>query len=261
MSTEFWVLYNPNEKTKSERLTTEDTQFSLMKLKTKEINDFLIWKADWSKWRKLKEFLLSQDSPFMNTFFSDTANDNQSSNAKSSIKMSPVDKETEKKILASFSNVQLDASMPKNSDKAGLSQFDDEQITTSSPELNSNFNFKGLDKNNAFQKNSSSDKNKLELLLMHPKGSLFRTIVKDISLAGASCERIIPDEFHHTTFDVVVINNFIADPQYSRLTLKSKINSTDSNLYLEFVNATETETEKLRSILDYYIRSVKKMNA
>lgn len=261
MSNEFWVLYDPRNKTQTEQLSTEQAQFSLMKMKTKEINNFLIFKSDWDKWQKLRDFLTSDSSPFMSTFFGKSSSAEEV-DAPSSLAMKPVDKETEKKIQASFSNVTLEeVDISKMSSNTHQQQFDGDQLDTES-DVKSTVSFKGLDSKTAFGKSKSEqDKYKIELLLIHPKGTMFRTIARDISLSGTFAEKIVPDEFHHTVFDLVIINNFIPDAQYKRLNLKAKVQITDSAVYLQYNGVTDPQKQSLRSILEYYVRSLKKISA
>jgi hypothetical protein len=260
MSNEYWILYDPSNKMQTEKLTTEDAQLTLLKMKTKEINNFLIWKTDWEKWQKLRDFLTSDISPFMSTFFGKANATEEESESTASIKMKPVDKEIIKKIKASFSNVsleELDLSQVTSSSQA---QFNADQISAED-KCKSDISFKSLNKKTAFAKtNTKEDQYKIELLLIHPKATMFRTIAKDISLSGTFAEKIIPEEFHQTAFDLVIINNFIADAQHNRLSLKAQIKITDSSIYLEYVSLSEEKKENLRALLDYYIRSSKKIS-
>ncbi|MBY0554996.1 hypothetical protein K2P97_10745 [bacterium] len=260
MSNDFWILYDPRNKTQTEQLSTEQAQFSLMKMKTKEINNFLIFKSNWDKWQKLRDFLTSDNSPFMSTFFGKSSS-SEEVDTPSSLAMKPVDKETEKKIQASFSNVTLEEVDISKMSSGGQQQFDGDQLNTES-DVKSTVSFKGLDSKTAFSKsNSPEDKFKIELLLIHPKGAMFRTIARDISLSGTFADKIVPDEFHHTVFDLVIINNFIPDAQYKRLNLKAKVQITDSAVYLQYSGMTEPQKQNLRSILEYYVRSLKKLSA
>jgi hypothetical protein len=260
MNTDYWILYDPRNKTQTEKLTTEAAQFSLLKMKTKEINNFLIWRTDWEKWQKLLDFLTSDSSPFMSTFFgkSNTAEEDDSEPSK--ISMKPVDKDIEKKIQASFSNVSLEE-VDVSKMKAISQQFDGDQLSADES-IKSDLSFKGLNKKTAFAKsNSQEDKYKIELLLIHPKGSMFRTIAKDISLSGTFAEKIVPEEFHQSTFDLIIINNFIPDTQYKRLSLKTNVKILASSIFLEFAPMIDAQKENLRAILEYYIRSSKKISS
>ena len=227
-----------------------------MKMKTKEINNFLIWRNDWPKWKKLKEFLTSDDSPFMSTFMGGGSPDENSSGP-SSIKMKPADPETQNKIQASFSNVQLEE-VKLNHVFTGQ-QFDADQIDESVAK--SGLDFKGLDKQNAFSRTNKDDKFKIELLLVHPKGAMFRSIAQNISLSGTFSERIVPDEFHHAPFDLIIINNLMTDAKHKRLTLKARVLITDASIYLEYVSPSDEQKAALREILAQYVQVQKNMLA
>lgn len=264
-----WVLYDPTKETQSDKLTTEEAQFILLRLKTKLINDFLIWREDWPKWKKLNAFLESPDSPFMSmisTGVADSSTDKK--NEKLPINMTPANAETVEKVRASFefSDVQIkEIGMNEVFGHTNNQQFDGDQFSaensaTDANTAKANLDFKSLNKNTAFGKRASDDKYKIELLLIHPKGGMFRTSAQDISLTGTFCEKIIPAEFHTGTFDVIIINNFISDDDYKRLTLKGSIVVTDARTYIKYVNPTDEQKNKLRAGLDYYVRSLKKLS-
>jgi len=259
MSNEYWVLCDPHSKTQTEKLSTEDMQFSLLKLKTREINLYLIWKNDWPQWKKLKDFLNSDDSPFMSTF-QNSAEDAVEANPKSSIKMKPADDETVRQIQSSFSTVQIEEVDLKNilSSPTGA-QFDVEQLV-STEAVKANLSFKGLDKSNALGHGRSTDKmHKIELLLIHSKGTMFRTVAYDISLSGTFSEKIIPEEYHHDIFDLIIINNFISDEAYKRLTVKAQLVTTSSSVYIQYIQLNDQMKNSLRAVLEYYVRAQKKI--
>ncbi|MEK6627704.1 MAG: hypothetical protein AABY53_03690 [Bdellovibrionota bacterium] len=239
MSNDFWVLYNPIDKTQSEKLSTEEAQYSIMRLKTKEINDFLIWRNAWPKWHNLGEYLTSKGSPFMKTFIDKAEGEDANLQKGDLLKMKPVDPETARNIQSLFSNVQLE--------EVTISDLKNNDSEKPAPSLN----FKDIGK-------PKDKKYNLELLLIHPKGTMLRTIARDISLSGTFCEKIIPEEFHHSILDLVIINNFIPDIQHNRLTLKAEVVIVNSSAYLQYVNTTDQQKESLRAILDYYVRALKK---
>lgn len=261
MSAVFWVLYDPNKKSQTEKLSQEEAQFTLMKMRTREVNDFLIWRSDWQKWKRLKEFIDSDASPFMSTFMNIDKEKKNSRTKQSAIKMKPVDAETENVIRASFSGVQIEEVKINNVVSTGEQFFDSDQLADKKAGVSSGLNFKGLNKSNALSnKGSEEDKYKLELLLINPREIMFRTFAKDISLSGTFCERIIPDDFHHSNFDLVIINKFIPDNQFNRLTLKSKLIITGNSLYIEYLPMAKEQKESLRAMLEYYVRAQKKLN-
>lgn len=261
MSRVFWVLYDPKKKAQTEKMSQEETQFTLMKMRTREVNDFLIWRSDWLKWKRLKEFIDSEASPFMSTFMDLNKEKQNSKSASSVLKLKPVDAETENVIRASFSDVHLEEVKINNVVSTGEQFFDSDQLADKKAGVSSGLSFKGLNKTNALSiKGGEEDKYKLELLLINPREVMFRTFAKDISLSGTFCERIIPDDFHHADFDLVIINKFISDNQFNRLTLKARLIITGNSLYIEYLPMTKTQKESLRAVLEYYVRAQKKLN-
>lgn len=259
MKQDIWVLYDPHNKSQTEKMPTEDMQFSLLKLKTRHINQYLIWKNEWPKWKKLNEFLDSDDSPFMSTFLLKGNDKDVNTEAKSPLNMKPADAETAQLIRDSFSSVQLeDIGLDKILAHNRVS-FNAEEFAENAPlDVKPQLNFKNLVKGNNQTQQADQNKNKIELLLIHPKGTLFRTSAHDISLSGTFTEKIVPDEFHHSVFDLVIVNNLIKDDQLKRLTLKAKVLITDTSIFLQYVEMTEAQKNSLRAALDYYVRSMKK---
>lgn len=255
---EKWVLYDPMKKEQSDELSTEETQFVLLRLKTKFINNFLIWREDWPKWKKLNDYLASEDSPFMKTFMAYP--DGKSDNDKAApLKMNPADENTVRRIQASFSDVNLGEVNFRAIAAESSKDFDPENLNASGA-ANSNINFKSIKRpGGGFSTNALDNKYKIELLLIHHKGQMFRTTAKDISLTGTFSERTIPPEFHDSLFDLIIINNAINDDEFKRLTLKSQIVVTDSLVYIKYVSPTEDEKNRLRSGLEYYLRAQKKV--
>ena len=263
-----WILYDPIKETQSEKLTTEEAQFVILRLKTKLINEYLIWREDWPKWKKLNVFLESSDSPFMSIIApiqEDTKADKGKQEAPT--KMSPADGDTVSHVKSSFDFADVKVKEVNINEVFGnKQQFDGDQFASDhsfehfEPEVKASpgLNFKNLGKSNAGKKNIE-DKFKIELLLIHPKGHMFRAVADGISLTGTFCDRIIPGEFHNTIFDCIIINNVISDDDYKRLTLKASIVLTDSKAYIKYEKPTEEQKNILRAGLDYYVRSVKKI--
>lgn len=262
MDNDFWVLCDPQTKTQTEKLSTEEAQFSLLKMKTKDIDKFLIWKNSWPKWKKLKDFLSTDESPFMSIPPSPHSEAGAGeSNTVNLLKMKPLDQNTEKNIQASFSQVQLEEINLFTQSGAGKPQFDGDQLTDTDLSSKSELSFKNITSKTSADK--SADKYKIELLLINPtKETLFRAKAENISLSGTNCDKLLPTEFYEAaSFDLVIINNFIPDPQYSKLTVKAKAVVRDTLVYLEYINLDNQQKESLRAMLDYYVRSSKKIQS
>lgn len=268
-----WVLYDPTKETQSEKMTTEEMQFAILRLKTKYINQYLIWREDWPKWKKLNAFLESKDSPFMNMptqlekeLLGATAPKTQD------LKMSPARQDTIQKVRSSFefSDVRVQEMTLKDVMKGSAQQFDGDEFTEMTQTKahanaaeaalsTAHLDFKSLNKVNAFGQRKLEDQFKIELLLIHPKGQMFRTAAKDISLTGTFTEKVIPGDFHNGTFDIVIINNMINDDEHKRLNLKATALLTDSRVFVRFDHLSDEQKNALRACLDYYVRMQKKI--
>ncbi len=265
---QLWVLYDPTKETQSSKLTTEETQFAILRLKTKYVNQYLIWREDWAKWKKLNAFLESQESPFMNmpqAFSNDTEVNKSSDQA---VKMSPAHPDIIQKVKTSFEFSSVNTGEMNLRDAIGKKEqaFDGDEFAESTKtqsqnktDLSLQFDFKSLNKSNAFGKRTLEDQFKIELLFIHSNGQMFRTPAQGISLSGTFTEKVVPGEYHNGVFDLVVINNMINDNQYNRVNLKASVLLTDSRIYIQFINTTEEQKKSLRSSLDYYVRAQKKI--
>ena len=253
---EFWTLYDPVKETQSEKLTTEEAQFVILRLKTKSIGEYLIMRNDWGQWQKLKAFLESPDSPFM-SILPLTGN-------------KPVEHPKAAKNhnqTIDFSNVKVEEVNIKDVFGSYGKEFNADHLkkkknSPPTPVEPSNLDFKNFSKLTTVSSKRSNDSDfKIEMLLIHPKGEMFRGETSDISLTGTFCEKIIPNGFHQGTFDVMIINNLIHDDDFKRLTLKGELMVTDSRPYVKFVNLSDDQKNILRAGLDYYVRSIKKLQA
>lgn len=268
-----WVIYDPAKETQSDKLTTEETQFAILRLKTKYINQYLIWREDWLKWKKLNAFLESKDSPFMHI---PTQQEKELLGATApkaqDLKMSPAKPDTIQKVKSSFefSEVHVHEMTMKDVMKGSGQQFDGDEFTemtqtqahtkaVDAAKSTAHLDFKSLNKINAFGQRKLEDQFKIELLLIHPKGQMFRTAAQDISLTGTFTEKVVPGEYHNSPFDLVIINNMINDDEQKRLKLKATALVTDSRVFIRFDHLTDLQKGALRACLDYYVRVQKKI--
>ena len=249
-STVQWVLFDPEKNQKSEIMSTEDMQFSLLKLKTKHIERFLIWSNADENWRNLRVFLDSDQSPFMKTFLliGQNRKKHQEESDEHTVKMSAVTEADKESILNSYSTVDLDETyVPAPTASVGQKQFDGDTISLHSEQIK--IDFKSLQKN---------DKNnfKIEALLSTKKGHLFKTSFCNISLNQAESEKLVPVDFLNTEFDVLIINNFIPDPQLSRVKVKGTIKQSDAAQMVVFGFERPETKQTLKSLLSYYLKKL-----
>ena len=244
-----WVLFDPEKNQKSEVMSTEDMQFSLLKLKTKHIERFLIWTNQHDGWRNLRVFLDSDQSPFMKTFLlvGNSRKKFQEESDEHTVKMSEVTETDKQSILDSYSTVELGETKISNHSSVGQKQFDGDTINMNPEQIK--IDFKSLQKN---------DRNnfKIEALLSTKKGHLFKTSFCNISLSQAESEKVIPNEFLSTEFDVLIINNFIPDPQISRVKVKGTVKQTEAAQFIAFEFEKPETKQNLKSLLSYYLKKL-----
>jgi hypothetical protein len=257
-SATIWVLFDPERESQSEKLQTPEAQFVIQRLKPKQVNTYLIWRNDWPKWRKLNDFLLSPDSPFVNT--TNTIFAQNVEEKTKTLVMNPVSTAEAFKIQHSLSKINTNIVEIKNFSGKQKKQFDGDDVdaeTTNTAALN----FSSLTRSTAFSKRNNEDKFKIELLLMHPKGHIFRCTAKDISLTAAYNERIIPAEFHNVPFDLVIINNLVEDHELKRLSFKAKVGIDDGMTVLEYINPPADQVQLLRLSLKEYHDTYKRLTS
>lgn len=235
-----WCFYDPESKMKTDVLSTDEAQMVILKMRVRDMNKFYVWRADWSAWKPLNQFMSSAKSPFssltMLTAIPTPAPHEPVVNPK--IKMISVDLETQAEIEKTFSNVSL-------------GENSDETVTVATP------NFKNIAKTNS----SKNDGQKIELVLMTKKGHVLRSIAKDISLSGSYCEKYIPSEFHENNFEVVIINTLSKDPHISKLKLNAQITIVKNSPFVQFVFKKDEEKNLLNQSLSFYLRELEKIKA
>ena len=165
------------------------------------------------------------------------------------------------KIQSSLSEINTNIVETKNLVPVSKKQFDGDDLTLEDTKPDINLNFSSLSNSSAFFKRNSEDNYKIELLLVHTKGYIFRTTAKDISLTGTYNERIVPHEYHNCAFDLIIINNLSKDNlRLERITLRSQIVSNDGILYIQYLNPSKNQICLLREILNEYRNLYQKLS-
>ena len=249
-----WILFDPKRETQSEKLTTDDAQFAIQRLKSKYLNRYLIWNSAWTKWKQLNEFLRSEASPFTNNYNSLADTENPLDYEKTcTLLMKMIEPREALKIHSTISEINTNIVEIKNLVPKSKKQFDgDDLLLEDAVETPLNLNFSSLSISSAFRKRNSEDKYKIELLMMHPKGTIFRTTAKDISLTGTYSERIIPNEFHNGEFEMIIINNLIEKGDHKQLKFKCRVIFHDGITYLQYIKPNILQIKLLRKVLSEY---------
>ena len=252
-SVELWMLFDPEKNLKTQVMSTEDMQFSLLKLKTRHIERFLIWSNRDENWSNLRTFLDSDKSPFMKTFLligKNRKKENESD--EHTVKMEEVTEADKKDIMNSYSQIELEERSVSEMTRTGVSQFDGDSLAEKKPE-NINIDFKNLNQ-------KQKEQFKIEALLSTKKGHLFKTTLTNINLGGAFTQQAIPAPFQDVDFDVLIINNFIPDQHLSRVKVKGKIHQTDTSQYVQFSFEKPEAKQNLKSILSFYLKKMNELN-
>lgn len=97
-----WCFYDPQSKMKTEAMTSDQAQLAIMKMKSKDIKNLFVWRSDWPTWKKLSDFIQSNDSPFsaMTNLMNSPSQDKSQSGP---IKMKPADLKTQKEVERTIS--------------------------------------------------------------------------------------------------------------------------------------------------------------
>lgn len=256
-----WVLYDPANKTATEPMSMEDMQMALMKLKTRHIDRFFISCDGWPKWRHMRAFLDSDESPFMAMNLATGQELTQTVTGISILNMKPANREMQESVERSFSDIQLGDFEDHETTVESSIQIDGDQVFEDTAVKKNSLNFNELKAKNNQKTATPLEKNKIELLLENKKGQAFRCQAKNISLSGTYAEKAIPAAFLQDYFDIIIINNFMNDHKLSRLKLKAKIKITDSAQYIVFDNMNDMQKESLRAMLAYYIRIQQKITS
>lgn len=87
-----WCFYDPQTKTKTADLATDEAQMTILKMRPKDINSFYFSRSDESNWKPLKMLMTSSASPFAGLALLAIGTDKtDSSQVNSKLKMQPVE--------------------------------------------------------------------------------------------------------------------------------------------------------------------------
>ena len=167
-----WCFYDPETKTKSAALATDEAQMTIMKMRPKDINRFYFSRSDETSWKPLKMLMSSSASPFAGlALLTNTTDKSEIAAVNSKLNMRAIDKDAQDEIERTFTNSCIDA-------QRTLAAKDFKKPKTKS----------------------------IDLVLMNKHGMIFRAAAVNPSHEGSLCDKVIPNHFHNTVLDVVVIN-------------------------------------------------------
>lgn len=254
-----WSFYDPESKMKTEVMSLDAAQMTILKMRTKDVNRFLAWCSEWTNWRKLSEYIAEENSEFagltvmmkMAPAVEDDALINKN------LKLQTVDEKTQKEIESSYSAVQLKEQKLSEVFQNTGEQFDGDSFDSQKVKK-TQLNFSSLTKNPVGQNPSAAKTFKLELVMMSKKGTMFKALAHNVSLTGTFCEKIVPFDFQDTEFDLMVVNNLSADPKLQKVRIKAVITITNGSQYIEFKFKKEDEKSLLKNSLTLYVQELEK---
>ncbi len=195
-----WCFYDPETKTKTADLATDEAQMTILKMRPKDINRFYFSRSDDSAWKPLKLLMTSSASPFAGLALLTSMGAEKTAQpvANPKLKMHPVDRGTQDEIERTFTNSCID-----NNKTLAVS----------------------------FKKPLA---HKIEIVIMNKQGMIFRANAINATQEGTLCDKVIPNHFHNTILDVVIINSAAANKFFEKIKITGKIATTGNGQYLEF---------------------------
>lgn len=212
-----WCFYDPETKTKTADLATDEAQMAILKMRPKDINSFYFSHTGDSAWKPLKMLMTSSASPFAGlALLTDMTDKTSQSQANSKLKMQPVDQDTQDEIERTFTNSCIDAQ-------------------------------KTLAVAN-FKKPSTKS---IDLVLMNTQGMIFRAGAVNPTPEGSLCDKVIPIHFHSGLVDVVIINSAATNKYFEKIKINAKVLTTGNGQYLEFIFSSQALRGQLIESLNF----------
>ncbi len=212
-----WCFYDPETKTKTADLATDEAQMTILKMRPKDINRFYFSRSDDSAWKPLKLLMTSSASPFSGLALLTSMGAEKAAQpvANPKLKMHPVDRGTQDEIERTFTNSCID-----NNKTLAVS----------------------------FKKPSA---HKIEIVIMNKQGMIFRANAVNATPEGTLCDKVIPTHFHNTILDVVIINSLAINKFFEKIKITGKIATTGNGQYLEFNFASDALRSQLVESLNF----------
>jgi hypothetical protein len=234
-----WFIMDSMTQIKSQALTDDQLQTTIMRIHEKEYDRYFVWTEIWQNWQSVRLFIQNDDK---NILKKDT---------------SYISSQLENTITKSVTYVRTDidatnASYRNNHKDSSMDQINLDQIK--SPE---NIDFKKLNSKDAYKNRSARHDLKIELVLISKMGKSFRSYSKNISMSGSLLEDNVPFDYYGETFDVVVVNRYAKDPLNSRVQVKGITVGDGVSRRIEFQAYSESTKTKLVFLLTEYLENQK----
>ena len=210
-----WCFYDPETKTKTADLATDEAQMTILKMRPKDINSFYFSRSDETSWKPLKLLMTSSASPFAGLAMLTSMSKTNTQGSNPALKMKAVDQNTQDEIERTYTNSCIDQN------KTLTAQF------------------------------TKPTAQKIEIVLMNKQGMIFRVNAVNPTPEGCLCDKVIPNHFHNSQLDVVVINSTAKNKFFEKLKINGAIATTGNGQYLEFKFASEALRSQLIESLNF----------
>lgn len=254
-----WVLFDKSANKKTPVMGTLQAQMVIMTLPVKNIENIYIWAQGWSQWKKLTEYLSSNQKYFI---YKKQANGNVSKETITQSTITEINEETQSAIYFTdtvFTEVILTESNNDNGSSSVYNDFNGDDLkiedvlnVSNNPKIS--FNSPDTKVSQKERRDSERHNFKIEFLIANKNGNMFRSYTKNISLSGAMLEKPIPKDILTHPMDLIIINKFEKDPQKGKLHFKGKVvgNLTDP-ARLNFINVDSNTVKRLQEMLESYL--------
>lgn len=259
MSEKIWVIYDNMVKIKSQPLSEEQVQMSILRMNEKDWGRFLIWKKGWENWQPLEKFLKSGEADFL--LSSKKKDLSSSSMSEKTVKQAiskNIDpnkskkKQHEKTITKSMTRIRPEGEWTKTHRLESVT-FDADDLDLSNIKTPQTLDFKKASSSNNYRERAERHELKIEILLALSNGKTFRSYSKNISLTGTILADHIPTEFYTSVFEVIVVNKYSRDFKKSRVALKGTTTGHGLTSRIQFEKISDDQKQRLTDLLEEYL--------
>ena len=277
-----WVFYDSIAKIQSNRLTRDEAQSTILKIRPQTIDRYFIWTQGWENWQPLRSYLESDQKVFVSTFTVSHSNEETAkavakeifeqtityAHTKTSfrhhdnVNEPPASDQDTKSVTNTaynriYSKINLNDEPSINFNRSGdpnndyTTQFEIEHIDLKNIKKPS-FDFSKITKR--MDQREPRLELKIEVLLISPRG-------KNISLTGALLEDCMPFDFYEVVFDVVVISHITGKGARVKLQGRSIVAGGNYTQRLQFINPTADQKKDLQNLLKDYVDATKALKS
>ena len=255
-----WIFYDSFSKTQSNPISLEEAQMALFKMSPRDWTRFYIWTEGWDNWQPLELFLKSDQRYFVTQFAANAYDDTvKFQTVRDVLEMTSADEATQKEVTKSFSGVAIKDEPSDQEPAFGKSAFDGDELTWDHTKK-SDLDFTKLQNKSKYDRRSERMNLKIEILLVSPKGNIFRSASQNISLTGSRLDDNIPFDYYGIVFDIIVLNNISTNKANSRVSLKAVTVGDGLTQRLSYFEMNAVQKKSLQGLLQDYLDHQSKLN-